>query len=179
MDGPAIMADEDIGAKEERRSPLAIFLANLISGLIRMPDLRGAIEALGLFILVLLAGGLGMQAGVLTFHPLADQKAITQISLIAFFVPGISEEVIFRGWLPKGQPVVAAISLVAFVAWHPIQVLIGSPFAEPVFIDPRYLLLVAFLGLCCTTSRLRSGSIWPSVVIHWGVVVIWKALFGG
>ncbi|MEP7209876.1 MAG: CPBP family glutamic-type intramembrane protease [Alphaproteobacteria bacterium] len=164
---------------DERRSPVAIFLANLISGLIRMPDLRGAIEALGLFILVLLAGAGAMQLGVLTFHPLTDQAAITRISMIAFFVPGFSEEVIFRGWLPKGQKVVAAISLVAFVAWHPIQVLIGSPFAEPVFIDPLYLLLVAFLGLCCTVSRLRSGSIWPSVVIHWGVVVIWKALFGG
>ena len=164
---------------KEPRSPVAIFLANLISGLIRLPDLRGAIEALGLFILVLLAGGWAAQAGVLTFHPLIDQNAITKISMIAFFVPGISEEVIFRGWLPRGQRVVAAISLVAFVAWHPLQVLIGSPFAEPLFIDPRYLLLVAFLGLCCTLSRLRSGSIWPAVVIHWGVVVIWKALFGG
>src|ERR1700754_274875 len=151
------MADEDTNMTGERRSPLAIFLANLIGGLIRMPDLRGAIEALGLFILVLIAGGIGMETGVLVFHPLADQNVITQISLIAFFVPGISEEVIFRGWLPKGQPVVAAISLVAFVAWHPLQVLIGSPFAEPLFFDPGYLLLVAFLGLCCTVSRLRSG----------------------
>ncbi len=164
---------------EERRSPVAIFLANLISGLIRMPDLRGAIEALGLFILVLLAGAGAARLGVLIFHPLADENAITQISLIAFFVPGISEEVICRGLLPKGQIVVAAISLTAFVAWHPFQVLIGSPFAEQIFVDPRYLALVAFLGLCCTISRLRSGSIWPAVVIHWGVVVIWKALFAG
>ena len=164
---------------QEQRNPVAVVLANLISGLIRLPDLRGAIEALGLFILVLLAGAWAAQAGVLTFAPLADQNAITQISLIAFFVPGISEEVIFRGWLPRGQPVAAAISLVAFVAWHPIQILIGSPFAEPLFADPRYLALVAFLGVCCTVSRLRSGSIWPAVVIHWGVVVIWKALFGG
>ncbi len=73
----------------------------------------------------------------------------------------------------------AAISLAVFVAWHPFQVLIGSPFAEAVFLQPGYLALVALLGLCCTVSRLRSGSIWPAVVIHWGVVVIWKALFGG
>ena len=164
---------------EEKRNPVAIFLANLISGLIRLPDLRSAIEALGLFLLVLLAGAWAAEIGVLTFHPLTDQKTISQISLIAFFVPGISEEVIFRGWLPKRQWVVAAISLVAFIAWHPIQVLIGSPYAEPLFIDPRYLTLVALLGLCCTLSRLRSGSIWPAVVIHWGVVVIWKALFSG
>lgn len=164
---------------EQRSSPVAVVLANLLGGLARMPDLRGAIEALGLFIVVLLAGAWAAQAGVLVFDPLADQTAVTSISVVAFFVPGVSEEVTFRGWLPKGNLPAAAISLAAFVAWHPFQVLIGSPFAEPVFLKPGYLALVALLGLCCTISRLRSGSIWPSVVIHWGVVVIWKALFGG
>lgn len=164
---------------DARRNFLAVAIANLIGGVLRLPDLRSAIEALGFFILILIAGAWAAQAGVLIFHPLGDQDAITRISLIAFFVPGITEEVIFRGWLPRGQWTVAAISLTAFVAWHPLQVMIGSPFADPVFADPRYLALVALLGLCCTVSRLRSGSIWPSVIIHWGVVVIWKALFSG
>ena len=39
--------------------------------------------------------------------------------------------------------------------------------------------MVACLGLACTLTRVRSGSIWPGVVIHWGVVVAWLALFGG
>jgi predicted Abi (CAAX) family protease len=39
--------------------------------------------------------------------------------------------------------------------------------------------VVATLGLACTLSRIRSGSIWPSVIIHWGIVVVWIALFRG
>ena len=35
------------------------------------------------------------------------------------------------------------------------------------------------LGLACTLSRIRSGSIWPAAIIHWGVVVVWKALYAG
>ena len=59
------------------------------------------------------------------------------------------------------------------------QTWIGLPFGRPEFVDPAFLGLVAWLGLACTLARLRSGSIWPGVVIHWGVVVMWISLYGG
>jgi uncharacterized protein len=154
-------------------------MLRMLDGLKRLPDLRAALEALGLFILVVAAGVWAATTGVLTLNPIASRNELFILSLSAFVVPSLMEELVFRGWLRKGAPLAAVVSLVAFIAWHPIQVLIGSPFARPEFMDPRFLSVVAWLGLACTLTRIRSGSIWPGVVIHWGIVVIWKALFAG
>ena len=91
----------------------------------------------------------------------------------------LTEELAFRGWLRKGAPLAAVASLLAYIAWHPLQTLLQLPFGRPEFLDPRFLSLIAWLGLACTLSRIRSGSIWPAVIIHWGIVVVWKALYAG
>ena len=85
----------------------------------------------------------------------------------------------FRGWVRKGAPLAAVASLLAYILWHPVQTWVGLPFGRPEFLDPAFLGVIAWLGLACTLSRIRSGSIWPAVVIHWGVVVMWKSLYGG
>lgn len=158
----------------ERTGPVADTLAALK----RLPDLRAAIEGLLLFLMVLAACAWAASNGVLELKPLKqDQLAVTWLS--AFLVPTLSEELIFRGWVKKGAPVAAVCSLLAYIAWHPIQSLLGLPFAHPEFLNPAFLGLVAWLGLACTLSRIRSGSIWPAVVIHWGIVVMWKSLYGG
>ena len=69
----------------------------------------------------------------------------------------------------------SALSLIAFVLWHPLQVWLDLPMAQPVFLDPAFLILVAVLGALCTILTHRSGSLWPAVVLHWIVVVSWKA----
>jgi predicted Abi (CAAX) family protease len=94
-----------------------------------------------------------------------------------FLFPSLTEELVFRGWLRKGMNLPALAALLAFVAWHPLQVVIGLPFAQPIFMDWRFLSVVAVLGLACSITRVRSGSIWPGVILHWGTVVIWKTLF--
>ncbi len=152
--------------------------ADIIASLKRLPDLRAAIEGLLLFLMVLAACAWAAHSGVLVLKPLhQDQLAVTWLS--AFLVPTLSEELIFRGWVKKGAPIAAVGSLLAYIAWHPIQTLVGLPFGRPEFLDPAFLGLVAWLGLACTLSRIRSGSIWPAVVIHWGIVVMWKSLYGG
>jgi len=158
----------------ERAGPIA----DIIASLKRLPDLRAAIEGLLLFLVVLAACAWGANSGVLVLKPLnQDQLAVTWLS--AFLVPTLSEELIFRGWVKKGAPIAAVCSLLAYIAWHPIQTLLGLPFAHPEFTNPAFLGLVAWLGFACTLSRIRSGSIWPAVVIHWGIVVMWKSLYGG
>jgi uncharacterized protein len=154
-------------------------MAAMLRGLTQLPDLRAALEGLSLFLLVVAAGVGAVLCGVLTLHPIASRNEMLTLSLAAFIVPSLMEELVFRGWLEKGAPIAAVVSLVAFIFWHPLQVMIGSPFARPEFMDPRFLLVVGVLGLACSLSRIRSGSIWPNVVIHWGIAVVWKALFAG
>lgn len=149
-----------------------------LAALKRLPDFRAAIEGLLLFLMVVAAGAWTANSGVLHLKPLpSDELLITWLS--AFIVPTLSEEVLFRGWVRKGAPLAAVASLLAYILWHPVQTWAGLPFGRPEFLDPAFLGLIAWLGLACTLSRIRSGSIWPAVVIHWGVVVMWKSLYGG
>jgi predicted Abi (CAAX) family protease len=153
-------------------------LAEVFSGLKRLPDFRAAVEGLILFLVVVAAGIWAAQTGVLELRPVSRDQVFA-ISLSAFLIPVMGEELAFRGWLRKGAPIGAVISLLAYIAWHPLQTILQLPFGRPEFLDPRFLGLIAWLGLACTLSRIRSGSIWPAVIIHWGVVVVWKALYGG
>lgn len=149
-----------------------------IASLRRLPDIRAALEALILFLLVLLAGAWAVSDGALTLDPVGRDQLAT-IWLSAFLMPALLEELVFRGWLQRGAPLAATLSFLAFVLWHPLQVWLNLPFARPEFTRPGFLMVVATLGFACTLTRARSGSIWPGVVIHWGAVVAWLALFGG
>jgi len=69
-----------------------------------------------------------------------------------------------------------SLSLTLFVFWHPVQVWLNLPMAQAIFLDWRFLIIAALLGLACTISWQRSGSLWPAIAIHWAAVVLWKAL---
>jgi predicted Abi (CAAX) family protease len=153
-------------------------VGEIIAGLRRLPDLRAAIEALALFILIILAGIWATQAGLLQLNP-APRSQISGLWLPVFVFPALAEELAFRGWLPRGRSTAALVSFLAYVAWHPLQAMLGLPTARPEFLQPAFLVLVACLGFICTLTRVRSGSIWPGVILHWGVAVAWLALFGG
>jgi predicted Abi (CAAX) family protease len=161
---------------EQGRAPTLIEEA--FASLRRLPDLRAAIEALILFLLVLLAGAWAVQSGALVLSP-APRGQIASLWLSVFLWPALIQELAFRSWLRRGAAVAAIVSFVAYVAWHPLQVWLGLPTARPEFRDPVFLMLVACLGFACTLTRVRSGSLWPGVVIHWGLMVTWLALFGG
>ncbi len=163
---------------DEAKGVTQTLIGNTLASLRRLPDLRAAIEGVILFLLVVGAGIWAVQMGVLALDP-APRATVGAISLSAFLLPALAEELVFRSWLPRGAPLAAVSSFVAFVFWHPLQVILNLPFARAEFTDASFLGLVAWLGLACTLARIRSGSIWPGVVIHWGGVVLWLALFGG
>jgi predicted Abi (CAAX) family protease len=150
----------------------------VFASLRRLPDFRAALEALILFLVVVAAGVWAATSGVLEPRPVSRDQVFA-ISLSAFLIPVMGEELVFRGWIRRGAPVAAVASLLAYIAWHPLQAVLQLPFGRPEFLDPRFLSLVAWLGLACTLTRIRSGSIWPAVIIHWGAVVVWKALYAG
>ncbi|MBX2865310.1 MAG: CPBP family intramembrane metalloprotease [Leptolyngbyaceae cyanobacterium MAG.088] len=101
------------------------------------------------------------------------------VTIVAFFVPALFEELIFRGLLlVKFNAFCLTLSLFLFVLWHPLQAYTTFPLARPVFADPTFLGLVALLGGICSFVYVRTGSLWASVFVHWMVVVAWKAAGG-
>jgi predicted Abi (CAAX) family protease len=102
--------------------------------------------------------------------------------------PSLLEELIFRVlFIPhpaQGHPlrttlIWAIVSLGIFILWHPINGIFIRSIARPLFTDPLFLTFAGLLGIACTTAYLRSGSIWPPMVIHWAVVTPWILFLGG
>lgn len=151
------------------------------------PSLRDWAEAaIGLAVLAVAAWAVPAIGGAAAFDPAlpgltADPAAFAALALIAVIVPALGEELVFRGVLQPDRPdgaaalAASAASLALFVAWHPIQIALSLPAAQPVFAEPGFLALAGLLGLVCTVLVHRSGSLWTAVALHWAVVVIWKA----
>jgi len=132
---------------------------------------------------------IGLLSGLL--HPglarLAPAAAmLTIVTLLAH--PACTEELIFRvlmlprriDRLPRGSRYTrVAIALIAFVAAHPLNARLFWPASIALFANPYYLGLAALLGLACSVAYVISGSIWPSILIHWISVTLWILLLGG
>lgn len=106
-----------------------------------------------------------------------DLASLLAVAALAILVPALTEELVFRVGLGgrKGR-IRASLAITAFVLWHPVQVWLGLPMAQPLFVEPGFLAITAVLGLACTMTYRTSGSIWPAVLMHWLVVVGWKGL---
>lgn len=138
-------------------------------------------EAAWLLPILLLFGFVG---GLMHWRPVFDAQ-IVRLAVAAIVVPAFGEELLFRAALlpaPDGERVawlpVAASSLL-FVLWHPAQALLFGPHWAAVVLDPWFLAAVAATGVALSRLYLITGSIWPSVALHWLIVVAWKALLGG
>ena len=123
-------------------------------------------------------GAIGGLSGLLELRP-----AWHWTSLLAFLVPGFTEELIFRGFLPsRGDRhrslLWLTVSVVTFTLWHIVEALTFLPGAR-LFLTPGFLLAAATLGLACGIMRFRTGSLWPAVIFHGAVVLGWTSLFGG
>ena len=110
------------------------------------------------------------------------------VPLVLFIRPALIEEVFFRVlMLPRPGQTLALkyrlswiiVSLVIFVAWHPINGIVFRPEVAATFTDPAFLFIVLFLGIACSTAYLKSGSIWPPILIHWVTDVVWVLFMGG
>jgi predicted Abi (CAAX) family protease len=147
------------------------------------PSLRDWTEAVLLFLPFLaLASYVGLGNGLFKITLTDAWLEFAIIALIAVFIPALGEELVFRVALPtlfqKILPSAAGqlLALGLFIVWHPMQLSLGLPLGQTLFLDPGFLLIVAALGLICAISYRRSGSIWPAVMMHWLSVVLWKGL---
>lgn len=150
-----------------------------------LPTRRDVAEAVGLLACVGLAAGvIGFGTGLFTLAPQTGAGPILRITAAALFVPALAEELVFRVGLhpqagARSWAIRAFAALALFVAWHPLQFVLGAPWATAAFLDPRFLFLAALLGAACAMSYQRSRSLWPPVLIHWLAVVGWKVSTGG
>lgn len=147
-------------------------------------DVKFALIALSVFGVVIVP--FGLSTGLLELSPMRDLAEIGQVAIIAFFIPALFEEALFRGPLAfmsdigsrKLLPVVA-LSLSLFVLWHPFNAYVFLSDARELFFDWRFLFVAAFLGIVATWLAVKSRSLWPAILFHWLAVVGWKIFFGG
>jgi len=111
---------------------------------------------------------------------------ILPISL--FFVPSLFEEMFFRGFLlPHSERKISTIRLLSyavfsifvFIVWHPINATTINHPAFAIFTNLVFLCLAALMGIACTITYLKTGSLWVPVVIHWLTVLAWVFFLSG
>jgi uncharacterized protein len=156
---------------------------NRLRGALRLPSKSGWVRVLleccwGLPLLGLVAA----LAGLIAPRSPPESETILALSVTLFFAPAFAEELLFRVLIipPERSGLRHLLgSVVAFVAWHPLQaVTIGPPWAGA-FLDPGFLACVAILGTLLARIYVATRSVWPCAVVHWIVVLVWKVVLGG
>lgn len=131
---------------------------------------------------------LGWRTGLLSWEPVTHWRIVLSAGAIAFWVPALLEESIFRVLLlPRPAAEISGLelmgwltlSLVLFVAAHPINGLLYLKAARPTFFDPLFLIFAGLLGFVCTATYWQSQSLWVPVLLHWIVVLLWLLGLGG
>ncbi len=87
--------------------------------------------------------------------------------MLSMVLVGFLEEVIFRGLLfqslrPEGESKAIVISSLTFGVGHIINLLLGAPLFETLL----QLIYASAIGFCFTAVFLRSGSLWPCILVH-------------
>lgn len=120
---------------------------------------------------------MGLSENLFKFALIDEWRAFAIVAVAAFLLPSLLEELVFRVWMGGKRGWFRAIAAIsAFVLWHPLQVWLNLPMAQPLFLEPVFLAITGLLGLACTIAYRISGSVWPPVVIHWITVIAWKGL---
>ena len=172
------------GMADPIRNALAAACRRLWRALASLPDAGGwsFSLAVGAFVLAAMAA-VGFSGGLYRFAP-ASLAGLPLRLVSVFFVPALSEEAVFRGLLvpdrsETGRPFTAIVGATAiFTGWHVVETLFLRH-AAPIFLRGDFLVCAAILGAGCAVIRWRTGSLWPSVALHWLVVVLWQTRLGG
>jgi predicted Abi (CAAX) family protease len=159
-------------------------VARLVSALITLPSPEGWALSLGISLATLTTmAAIGFATGL--YHLTPTQPGLALRLLTVIIVPALGEEAVFRGLLMPGRsetdrPALAIVlSTTLYVLWHVFEALTFMPGAAGVFLRPDFLLCCAVLGIGCALLRWRTGSLWPAVILHWALVVIWQTWLGG
>lgn len=161
----------------------------VITAFTTLPDIQGWLftaAILGIYAAIAIPTSLRLQFTTLELQQ--NWKKIAIVLITTFFIPGLSEELLFRAiLLPHPSETTSTIqlwlwisvNLVLFVAYHPFEGLTYAKVQQKTMMNPVFLLLAGLLGMACAIAYLHTGSIWPSVIIHWVTVAVWRLCLGG
>ena len=132
---------------------------------------------------------IGFNSKFLTFEPVhLSWLTVIRFIGLTLIAPAIVEETFYRAIiLPhKSERTTfrikclwGIISLTSYIVQHPLNAVTFYPSGFPTFFHPVFLFATALLGLISMIVYWESGSLWPPVIIHWLVVVVWLLLLGG
>ncbi|WP_416350830.1 type II CAAX prenyl endopeptidase Rce1 family protein [Rivularia sp. UHCC 0363] len=120
--------------------------------------------------------------------PNISSTVIFRLTLITLLFPATAEELFFRVLLLPHkteqapltyQLISASISLILFIIYHPLNAAFFIRNARTTFSNFVFLTSAAFLAIVCTIAYLKSGSIYPPVILHWVFVLGWLLGLGG
>ncbi|MEA5594502.1 type II CAAX prenyl endopeptidase Rce1 family protein [Rivularia sp. UHCC 0363] len=146
------------------------------------------IASLALLIYAAIAIPLGFSTGFLHLQTWSTKPIHYPFFVLrCLLTPAITEEFFFRVlFIPHPTEVVnwskwiwAGLSLLIFVIYHPLNAKSFYKDGYPTFFDPIFLILATLLGITCTITYALTGSAWIIIFIHWVLVVLWLAYFGG
>jgi uncharacterized protein len=163
---------------------LSIYRTRLATSLRTLPSARGwAFCALVSLTTLTLMAAIGFTTGLYTLQP--TEPGLPLRMLVVLFVPALGEEIPFRGLLTPGPgesrrpKLEVAVSTGLYTLWHVVEAVTFLKSAAGVFLRPDFLLCCAVLGMGCAVMKRRTGSVWPAVILHWALVVIWQTWLGG
>ncbi|MBO9543852.1 CPBP family glutamic-type intramembrane protease [Caulobacter sp.] len=163
---------------------LNVYRHRLLTSLRTLPTPRGwllcaAVSAATLALMLVI----GFVTGLYRLQP--TEPGLPLRMLVVFFIPALGEEIPFRGLLTPGPNESArprleiAVSTALYTAWHVFEAVTFLKSAAGIFLRPDFLLCCAVLGLGCAITKRVTGSIWPAVILHWALVVVWQTWLGG
>jgi predicted Abi (CAAX) family protease len=164
--------------------------ADLRAAILTFPPARTWLHCLPVYaVFSAIALSIGLGSGLL--RPSLAQlspKTFALLAITTLLSPALMEELIFRVLpLPRDAnrvtklrlALISTVSLVAFVAAHPLSAWVFRPAAWELFTSPVFLAIATFLGAASTAVYLISKSLWPPVLLHWTGVLTWIVLLGG
>lgn len=104
--------------------------------------------------------------------------------LAGIFLIGLPFEVMFRGLLLSTLAQVIArwaawISTGLFVAYFPVYRYLNQTKWNDAFQMPSFWISMLMFGIILSHIRIRSGSLWPVILIHGLAAATWMAFLGG
>lgn len=163
---------------------IQMYRQRLITSLRTLPSARGWLFCLWVSALTLATmAAIGFTTGLYHLTPTQPDLALRMLTVI--LIPALGEEIPFRAVLTPGpgegrRPwVEIGVATGLYVLWHVVEALTFLPNAAPVFLRPDFLLCCAVLGLGCAVTKRVTGSVWPAVLLHWALVVVWQTWLGG
>ncbi len=172
------------------KSFLSNRLIDLKCGLLTLPKGSDIIFSVVVFLIyIAVALFIGFYSGFLKIKVLkTDAWVMIFLPLSLFFVPSLFEEMFFRGLLLPHKSrttstrlllLYSLFSIFVFIVWHPLNAMTINHPAFAVFTNLFFLSLAALMGIACTITYHKTGSIWAPVGIHWLTVLAWVFFLNG